>query len=362
MKTIRVFGLPSHQTKDRTGGVDFVRIIQPLKHLDGFTYKGYKFKTDIYDILKQKTFNWPAVSEKYDVVFLNYTVLDWAYAAMAMFVHKKGRKIIMDLDDALWNINRDNIAHDALKNVGGGEILSAILRDVDGITTTNLYLKHLIAQTAKVNYDKMAVFPNAVDMKLYNHKSPAKENNNILLFHYGSTSHFEDLLEPNFVKGMDRIFKEYPNVEFKAIGAALPRLKMRWGPRYTYGWGHSDIYHWIKDKFPVFMDEADIMVVPLQSNTYNRCKSSIKWMETATATKPGVFIDIRPYTEHIVNGETGYLAKNADDWYKYLKILIDSKKERQRIGNNAYNEVKKNHLIQNRIEDYADFIIKILNS
>lgn len=361
MKTIKIFGLGSHQTKERTAGVDFARVIQPIKHLDGYSNGKYKFKTDIYDIFKQKEFNWKNVSRKYDLVFLNYTALDWAYAAMGMFVHGAGKKIIMDVDDAIWHINRDNIAHDAFKKIGAGKIISCILKDVDGVTTTNSYLKNMIMHEADVSYDKVMVFPNSVDLKYYNHKSSAKEDQTITLLHYGSTTHFEDLSENGFVEGVNKIFKEYPNVVLKAIGANLPKLKLRWGERYSYDWGHSDIYHWINDKFPIFMDEADVIVVPLQDNTYNRCKSDIKFIETATATKPGVFSDIRPYHETVKHGITGFLANNSEQWYESLKTLVDSKEKRQEIGDNAYKYVVKERQIEKLVPAYANFIIDILN-
>lgn len=360
MKTIKIFGLPSHQTEERTSGVDFARVIQPMKHLNGYVYKGYKFKVDLYDIFKQKETNWQDVSEKYDAVFMNYTAIDWAYAAMGAFVHGKGKKIIFDLDDALWHINPDNIAHDALKKVNGGFITTQMIRDVDGVVTTNSYLRNVIHKETGKSYDLMTVIPNAVDFELYNHKSPAKDSHTITLYHYGSTSHFNDLLRSDFVEGVTRIFADYPNVVFKATGANIPKLKARWGERYSYGWGDSDIYRWVKNKFPGYMDEADIMVVPLSDNLYNRCKSSVKFLESATAMKPGVFSRIRPYEEHVRDGETGYLASSAQEWYDALKRLIDSKEERQRIGMNAYNEVKFNHTIERRLDSYADFILRIL--
>jgi glycosyltransferase involved in cell wall biosynthesis len=268
----------------------------------------------------------------------------------------------MDLDDAIWHINRDNIAHDAFKKIGAGQTITCILKDVDGITTTNSYLKNMILHETNVPHDKVAVFNNAVDLKYYNRKSPAKEDYTMTLLHYGSTTHFEDLAEKNFVEGINKIFKEYPNVVFKAIGANIPKLKMKWGERYTYGWGHSDIYRWIADKFPLFMDEADIIVVPLVDNIYNQAKSDIKFIESATATKPGVFSDIRPYHETVQHGVTGFLAHTPDQWYESLKTLIDSKEKRQIVGNNAYQYVVKERQIEKLVPSYADFIIKVLNS
>jgi len=362
MKRISVFALPSHQIKQRTSGVDFARVIQPMKHLDGYEGNGYKFKVDVYDIFNQEKFNWINVAENYDVVFLNYTILDWSYAAMGAIVHGKGKKIIMDVDDAIWNINPDNPTHQTYKDRHGGEILSAILDDVDGITTTNLYLKHLIAShLSRKRYDKMAVFPNQIDLKYWDYKAKATDRNPITLYHMGSTTHFRDLSNLNFIEGVNRIFRDYPNVIFKTVGAYLGRLKMKWGQRYVVEYGDPDIFKWIT-KFKGMVGGVDIAVVPLEDNIYNRCKSDIKFLEMSSATIPGVWQRIRQYEETIKPGITGYLASTPEEWYDSIKILLDSVEKRREIGENAYNYVAENRTMQKLVPEYAKFIIKILTT
>ena len=51
-KTISIFCVPSHQTLDRTSGVDMVRIIQPMSYLNGYEDKDVKFKVDILEEIK----------------------------------------------------------------------------------------------------------------------------------------------------------------------------------------------------------------------------------------------------------------------------------------------------------------------
>jgi hypothetical protein len=110
MKKIKVFALPSHQTKDRTSGVDFARIIQPMKHLDGYTDEDVEFEVDVYDIAKEV--NWLDVAKKYDIIYFNYLNSPWGFAAMGAMARKFKRKIVMDLDDNLWGIREDNPAHE----------------------------------------------------------------------------------------------------------------------------------------------------------------------------------------------------------------------------------------------------------
>lgn len=358
MKTIKVFSFGTHQTKDRHSGVDYARVYQPMKYLNGFEYNGYKFTVDQYDINDEKQKDWRKIAKNYDVVFLNYIVWDWAYVHMAMPVHEAGKKIILDLDDAIWNVRPDNISYKGLKMANAGYITTCVLDDVDGVTTTNGYLRNIIADKSYKKHNQIKVLPNYIDLTQYSQTFPARDTHMITLLHYGSTSHFDDLLIPEFVDGVDRIFKDYPNVQIKMVGAFIPQLKAKWGQRYINDFGDVDIYKWIK-KFPKFMEEADIIVVPLEDDVYNRAKSDIKAKETATAMKPGIFSDVRPYHDYVEHGKTGFLASTADDWYKYLKILIDSKEKRQEIGQNAYNRVLQEQM-KDHVAEYASFFLKIL--
>jgi len=176
-KPIRIFALPSHQTVDRTSGVDMVRIIQPMQHLN----KLPGFKVDIFDIHKDVArMDWLTVAKEHDIIYLNYIGNAWAFAAMGAMARKYGRKIIFDLDDSLWNIMKDNSAYKVYHK--GSEALNnytSMCNEVDYMTTTNLYLKHVITHNTRKTHDKIKIFPNYIDFKLYNHRSKFKDDGNI---------------------------------------------------------------------------------------------------------------------------------------------------------------------------------------
>lgn len=361
MKKIKIFAFPAHTNKDRVSGVDYFRIIQPMENLDGFEYKDYKFLVHVYDPLKDETLAWDKVAEEYDLVYLNYTALPWEFAKMGVFVRKFNRKMIMDLDDDLWDIQKDNPAYVAYHpNSQGIHDFNCIAAEVDAMTTTNSYLKNVIAHNTAKKPEQIKVFPNHVDFKLHSHRSPFKNDGQITLYHYGSTTHFVDLESAEFSDGVDRIFKEYPNAKLVTCGALLPKYKWRWGTRYEVVYGDPDMYKFTKEYNPRFMDQADIMVVPLDDKVYTRCKSNIKWTESSTFCKPGVYQDIRQYRECIVEGKTGFLAKTADQWYTAIKKMIDDDGLRKKIAQNAFKEVEKNWTIQSHLDDYAQYFIEEL--
>jgi glycosyltransferase involved in cell wall biosynthesis len=261
----------------------------------------------------------------------------------------------MDVDDAIWEIQEDNHAYEVYKK--GSESLrnfTVICNEVDYITCTNQYLKHVICDNTRQHPTRVKVFPNYIDLSLYNHRCKFKDTHEIVLMHHGSTTHFIDLQEEEFAKGIDRIMREYPNVVLKTVGAMIPQYKKRWGRRYINDFGDQDIYKWIQEKFPGFHDDADILVVPLKKSVYTRCKSSIKFLETSSAGIPGVYQRIRQY-EEVVIGNNGFLADTAQEWYLGIKLLIDNKELRRSMGQEAFKTVEESWQIQQHVKDYADF-------
>ncbi len=354
--------MPCHAQPGKVSGVDFVRVIQPISHLQGFTTGDYTFEVDVWDIAEKRHLAWDEVGEKYDIIYFNYISSPESYAVMACLTREKyGRKLVCDVDDALWHILPDNPAYEVFKR--GSEqinIISRVLDDVDKVTTTNSYLRNMIAQETYKRHENIAVFPNYVDLDLYSYRPQFKDDKQIQIAHFGSTTHFSSLQEEEFAKGMDRIMREYPNVTFLSMGCHIPKYKMKWGARYIQGFGDADVMTWIKDKFPPFIEGVDIIVAPLTDCVYNRSKSAIKRLETSSAKKPFIGQNIRQYQECITNGVDGFLCSKAEEWYSAIKSMIDDKELRKKIGEAGFERVKRDYQIQDHIIDYAQFFISLL--
>lgn len=359
MKTLKIFCLPSHATKERVSGVDFARIIQPMEHLHGWKNDEVEFEIYIYDAVKDERLDWLTVVNNYDIIYFNYTANPWAFAAMGAMARKLGKPIIMDMDDNLWGIGNDNPAYNVYRPGSDGiKNFTAIVNEVDYITCTNSYLRNVIVHNSRKTHDKIKVFDNYIDLDLYKYPQPFKNDGQITLTHFGSTTHFNDLQNKSFVEGIDKVMKDYPNVNFLTVGAFIPAFKNKWGQRYNNEFGDVDIYKWISNRFPEVMKKTDICVVPLENNVYTRCKSAIKFLEMSSAKKPGVWQKIRQY-EAVVDGTNGMLAYSALDWYEAIKSLIDDPLKRKLMGEEAYNTIVKDHQMKNNIDQYASFFLKV---
>jgi glycosyltransferase involved in cell wall biosynthesis len=206
----------------------------------------------------------------------------------------------------------------------------------------------------------MGVFPNTVDLKLYNQVPEFKDTPDINIVHYGSSSHYTDLNEKTFIEGIDRIMKDYPGVNFITVGSFFGDFKMKWGRRYKEEFGALNFMEWAKVRFPQVMAKTDIFVAPLTENVYNRAKSDIKRSEVATAKKPFVGQDIRQYREVIDDGVDGFLCKTADDWYNAIKKLLDDKDLRKSVGEKGYERMKSMRQSKDLVSKYCNFFKKVL--
>jgi len=355
MKKIKIFALPSHFSKDRTSGVDFARIIQPMEYLKLHKDFDVTLWSDIGPMLSR----WDDIAPKYDIIYFNYSVNAWGFAAMGSMARKFGTSLVMDIDDGLWRILEDNPAYKVFKKDSEGiKIITSIANEVDYLTCTNGYLRNVILDSTLKNHDNIGVLPNFIDQTLYKYRVKPKVKHPIVIGHFGSTTHFTSLLNENFMKGMDKIMKNYPNVIFKTIGANIPQYKERWGARYENDFGDPDLYTWVKEKYPKVVDDVDFFVTPLVNNVYNRCKSSIKWLEVSSSKRAGVWENIRQYKDAIPEG-CGILAARPEEWYNGMKTMIEDVELRNTIGKNAFKEVEDNWTIQGNIEQYADFFKKV---
>ena len=338
-------------------GVDFVRVIQPIQQLN----KVGGVETEVYNPREVDNALWSNITKEFDLIYFNYLTMDIGYAAMGMLARRNNCKLVMDIDDNLWSILPDNTAYKVLKKGSPGlHIITSIINDVDYVTCTNSYLKNAVVNNSYKRHEFVEVLPNYIDLDLYKTRPPFKDTHEVVIGHFGSTTHFKSLGGEEFVKAMDRLMLEYPNIKFITIGSFFGAYKEKWGKRYEYSFGDMDILKWI-DKMPKFMENIDILVAPLDVNVYNRAKSSIKFIENSSFKKPGCWQRIRQYEEIVNNGVNGFLCETKGDWYNNLKKLIDDKELRRKMGEEAFNTTQKDWTIQGNIQKYADFFRKVID-
>ena len=361
-KQIKIFVFPTHCTKDVTPGVEYVRMILPMRELQ----KDPRFKVTIFDNTLPKKelakFDWREVAQEYDILYINYLTLPWDFALIGMLFRKYNKKIVFDIDDLIWEIQSDNSSYDVYAPGSEGRaVVTDIVNEVDYVTVTNEFLKNALCSYTKKTHDKVEVFKNRIDLELYNWRAKPVKKHTVRIGYFGSSSHFNDLADRNFVGGLEMLMKEYPNVELLTIGAMIQQFKKKFGMRYFNDFGHQNLYTWVemmKDK----LKDVDIYAVPLVESTYCKAKSSIKFLEMSSTCKPGCWQDIRQYQEVVEHGKNGFLCHSVDEWYESLKKLVESPELREKMGKEAFKTVEKDWQMKNNVEQYATFFQKVMSN
>lgn len=353
-RKIKIFVYPTHCDGKHVPGVDYVRIIRPMQELA----KQPGFKVTIFE--GQPNLDWRDVAKEYDILYLNYITNADSFVQASFFFFQEGKKTVFDIDDLIWEIQDDNAAYSvyAPGSEGRAVVTDIVARGCDYVTCTNDYLRRGIAQYSQKDLEKIKTLPNYIDLDLYNWRSNPADDYEIKIGYFGSSSHFNDLVNPGFVKALERIMDEFPQVRFYTIGAMIQQIKKRFGPRYTTGFGDHDIYKWV-EMMPEMLGDVDFYAVPLLDMTYTRAKSSVKFLEMSSTTVPGVWQDIRQYQEVVKHGKNGFLAKSEGDWYKGMKKLVESVELRRKMGQAAFKTVKQDWTIQKNIYRHVDFFTKI---
>lgn len=261
--------------------------------------------------------------------------------------------VLMEMDDLPMEINIDSPAfqqyrRDTMMSNSGANAAYWSLKHIklsDGVFTTNHYLKAKIQKL--VPRKNVHIMPNCVDVKNFK-KHKTKKTGLINIGWMGGSNHTNDLeviKEPILY-----ILKKFPNVRFNTFG---------FQPEWTKQEKHCIHHTWVTfDKYYEKLNSInlDIGVAPLVDNEFNRCKSNLRVLEYSAMGIPTVASRVVPFQD-IRPNITGYLAKDKGEWVSHLSALITRSKLRERIGNNAYNTVKRN----NNPDKWARYYHKIFN-
>ena len=183
------------------------------------------------------------------------------------------------------------------------------------------------------------VFPNLVRFDHYPQVSMEQESGKIKILWQGGIAHYEDWFPLR--QAIGNITAKYPEVHWTIWGAQYPWVnELLPAHRYTYhGWCPYQEY-----KLRLVMMDHDISLAPLTSNVFNDCRSAIKWYEASVLKKPAATLAQRtgPYKDEMVEGETGLLFGDPEEFEAKLSLLIEDAKLRRTLGANARQWLSEN--------------------
>lgn len=260
------------------------------------------------------------VPNPFDVLYLHRaltpTGYDWARGEQ-----DKGRRIIINVDDDLWNLPDWSPAYGAY---GAADLDRMVdLADCVCVSTEPLL---------RYTKGKGRICPNLIEPWRYGKlagatRYRARHPHKIRVVWAGSSFHAGDLVQ--LEDALPRVIEKYGDrVEFHFFGHC-PRSLMG---LVQY---HSPVTY---AEYPAALSaiRGHIGLAPLERNTFNESKSNIKWLEYSSCRMATIASPVGPY-QCIRDGVDGLLAT---DWVEAVSRLVEDEKLRNRLVRAAAHRVR----------------------
>lgn len=198
----------------------------------------------------------------FDVAFLHRPFHpDVAHAVTVM--KRMGVKVWLDYDDLLTDVPWHNRTYDVYSSQGIQNAMYSMLEQADILTTTTQLLMDRLPSSAPVK----VVVPNGHDFNVFNKPRSFDPNGPKHVVWRGSETHRGDLRA--FRDPIEKAIKDNPDWKFYFVGMKpdmfTPRDNIKW-VRPIERSGFEDGLAQLKPR---------VMIVPLEDNDFNRCKSNI---------------------------------------------------------------------------------------
>ena len=282
-------------------------------------------------------------AQKYDLVFIQREAFMLGTSFFEKLMKKSGAKLIFDFDDAIWlpNISEGNKKLAFLKNPAKTEDL---IRIADLVFAGNAYLK----QYALRFNPKVVIVPTTIDTEVYQKPATQADHDAVCIGWSGSLStieHFKYLLPV-----LEKLKQKYADkISFKVIGDAnfqVPALGIKG-------------MDWKREEEVPEISSFDIGIMPLPDDDWTKGKCGLKGLQYMALEVPTIMSAVGVNTKIISDGENGFLARNEDEWFQKLCLLIENSELRKRVGKEGRKTVKENYSVQALQESYLHYFRQV---
>lgn len=262
-----------------------------------------------------------------DVVVMQRPARRW-WADLITTFHDYGVKVIVDVDDLFSHLDPGHIAIPGLAPAPtkpvSYEFVAEACKKADLVTCSTPYLLE------HYGFGHGVVLPNMVPARYLDAYTSAERQ--WIGWSGNVDTHPKDLpmcgtAVRHALEDCDWAFHVIGNVN-----NVRKQLRLREEPT-TAGW-----VPWLT--YPTTLAQLTIGIVPLARTLFNRAKSAITMMCMAATRVPCVVSptedNLRMHREGI-----GLVAKNPDDWYKYLKALMTSEGLREEVVSTGYEAIRR---------------------
>jgi glycosyltransferase involved in cell wall biosynthesis len=253
-----------------------------------------------------------ASARAYDLIWVHFEAFPWAPGTLERLLALSGRPVVADFDDAIFHMydsHRSPLVRWLL-----GNKLRPLLAQASGITVGNDYLRRYVAQFNPA----VTVIPTVVDTDRYV-PVPRRNDAPLVVGWIGSPSTWK------YVEAVLPIILPVvadAGAIFRAVGA---------GPA-ARAWRDVESVDWQEASEIAEVQRMDIGIMPLPTEDWARGKCGYKLIQYMACSLPTIASPVGVNSEIVGDGETGFLAADADMWRASLSRLLADAALRRRMG------------------------------
>jgi len=264
-------------------------------------------------------------------------------------IKSDGKALVIDYDDNFSVLPVNILKKVNLTSEEAANNWQVYLKMADLITTTTPKLAEIINQK-RDGLPKAVLLPNYIRLQDYGNSisyTPWLPEEEIRILYSCSDSHQKDIeyLAPI----LDLLASVYKNIKIISQGNidfTFLRPNFKGKVYHTGAVPYSNYLGALKKLKP------HIFVAPLQDSEHNRCRSDLKFLQSAILKCAFICNDLDPYSD-IKDGITGLKVTNRLGWAWYLRKLVRDRSLAINLGLNSYQDASK-MILENHINRWRD--------
>lgn len=282
---------------------------------------------------------------KYDLVYVHLWVTPLGPAIFERMVRSMAKKIIFDIDDLVYLKDIKSRATPLITRLKGADKPIYLMKKSDHVITCTPYLDEFVR---KLNSNTTDI-SSTVDTEAYKARVDynIRESKPVIGWSGShSTSKYLHLLDPVLLD-----LRKHTDFKLVVIGDkdfSIPGIDV-------------EAIAWTKEMELPTISRFDIGLYPLPDEEWVYGKSGLKAIQYMAMGIPTIATAIGSNFRVIENDESGFLVNTPNEWLNSIKLLLENKELRKRIGENARKRVEDRFSIAANKSTYLHIFDEVRN-
>jgi glycosyltransferase involved in cell wall biosynthesis len=292
---------------------------------------------------------WLVSKPDVDLIWLHCDLFPYMPGILERLVTFPKKPIIYDFDDAIFH--NYNLSPKWYVR----KFLGSKLHDTIGVAKMAFCGNEYLAKYARSICPKTKIIPTVINTEIFHPiKNEQLKECPVRIGWIGTPTTYNQYLYPKLPMLKDLALKE--GCQIYAMGISKDTRKIH---------PSLKIFEWSEESEIPFIQSLDIGIMPLTNSPWARGKCGFKIIQYMACGLPVVASPVGVNCDIIEHGVNGFLAETDEDWNESIKILLNDKDLRLRMGSAGQKKIVKDfslktwgpkvsQIIRSVIEDTVD--------